>query len=81
MFDSIQGLTDTTCLVFVATYDFDNIIILTNQIFNNKTKVIRADLLDLDLDLDFEDIFKFCNISVMATFQFWEYFSFGDISF
>ena len=29
-------------------------------------KVIRADLLDLDLDYDydFEDIFRFCNISV-----------------
>ena len=39
----------------------------------NKTKVIRADLMDLDfnLDLDFEDFFGFCNISVMVKFQFW----------
>ena len=37
----------------------------------NKTKVIRADLLDLDLDLDFEEIFRFCDISVLVTYQFW----------
>ena len=36
---------------------------------DNKTKVIRADL--LDLDLDFEDIIKSGNISVLITFQFW----------
>ena len=39
----------------------------------NKTKVIRANLLDLDfdLDLDFEDIFRFCEISDLVKFQFW----------
>ena len=38
----------------------------------NKTKVIRADLLDLDfcLDLDFEVIFRLCDILVLVTFQF-----------
>ena len=42
----------------------------------NKTKVIRADILDLDLDLylrkflDFQ-YFSFSNISVLVTFQFW----------
>ena len=40
------------------------------KIAQNKSKVIRADLLSLDLDLDFDDIFRFCNISVMVTFQF-----------
>ena len=35
----------------------------------NKTKVISADL--FDLDLDFEDIIMFGNISVLVTFQFW----------
>ena len=35
----------------------------------NKTKVISADL--LDLDFDFEDIIMFGNISVLVTFQFW----------
>ena len=34
-----------------------------------KTKVIWTDF--LDLDLDFEDIFGICNVSVMVTFQFW----------
>ena len=34
----------------------------------NKTKVISADL--LDLDFDFEDIIMFGNISVLVTFQF-----------
>ena len=52
---------------------------LTNM---NKTKVVRADL--LDLDFDFEDIFRFGNISgeisVFVTFQFWQNLSFGDIS-
>ena len=39
----------------------------------NKTNVIRADLLDFDfeLDVDFEDILGFCDISVLLTFQFW----------
>ena len=39
----------------------------------NKTKVIRANLLDLAFALDFyfEDIFRFGNISVLVTFQFW----------
>ena len=39
----------------------------------NKTKVISADLLDFDLvlDLDFCDIFRFCDISVLVAFQFW----------
>ena len=44
----------------------------------NKTKVICADLLDFDCDLDWDllDIFKFCNISVLVAFflvifQFW----------
>ena len=47
----------------------------------NKTKVIYADLLDLDcdLDLDFKDIFRLCDISVLVAF-FSLYFSFGDIS-
>ena len=31
----------------------------------NKTKVIRADLLDFDFDFDFEDIIRFGNISVL----------------
>ena len=39
----------------------------------NKTKVIRANLMDLDFDsdFDFEEIFRFCNNSVMVKFQFW----------
>ena len=39
----------------------------------NNTKVIRANLLDFAFALDFyfEDIFKFDNISVLVTFQFW----------
>ena len=39
----------------------------------NKTKVIRANLLDFDfnLDSDFEDIFRFCDISVLVKFKFW----------
>ena len=37
----------------------------------NKTKVIRAALLDFDLNFDFDDIFKFGKISVLVTFQFW----------
>ena len=36
----------------------------------NKTKVISADLLGLNFDFDFEGIFRFCNISIMVTFQF-----------
>ena len=38
----------------------------------NKTKVIFADLLDFDcdLDLDFKDIFKFCDIRVLVAFLF-----------
>ena len=35
----------------------------------NKTKVIKADL--LDLDFDFEDSVRFCKNLVMVTFQFW----------
>ena len=37
-----------------------------NQINPNKTKVISADLLEFDFDLDFNfyDIFRFCDISV-----------------
>ena len=48
----------------------------------NKTNVIRADLLhfDFDLDVDFEDINRFCNISVFITIQFRSHFSFDDIS-
>ena len=34
----------------------------------NKTRVISADL--LDLDFDFEDIVMLGNISVLVTFQF-----------
>ena len=47
----------------------------------NKTKVIRADLLDFafDLDFNFEDIIRFGNISVLVTFQFLWHFSFDDI--
>ena len=38
----------------------------------NKTKVIRADLLDFDfdLDLDFEEIIRFCEILGLVTFHF-----------
>ena len=52
------------------------------KIYLNKTKVIRADLLDLnlDLDFDFEEIFRFCDISVFATFQCLGPSSFGDFS-
>ena len=46
----------------------------------NKTKVIMADLLDLDLDFYFEAIFfRLCNTSVNVTFHFCKHFSFGDI--
>ena len=47
----------------------------------NKTKVIRADLLDFafDLDLNFEDIFRYGNISVLLSFQFWCHFSLDDM--
>ena len=38
-------------------------------LYDNKTKVISADL--LDLDFDFEDIIMFGNISVLLTFQYW----------
>ena len=38
------------------------------KVDNNKTKVISADL--LDLDLDFEDVIRFGNVSVLVTFQF-----------
>ena len=41
------------------------------------TKVISADL--LDLDFDFEDIIKVGDISVLVTFQFWWHISFDDI--
>ena len=37
---------------------------------SNKTKVIRADLLDFDLDSNLEDSFRFGNISVLVTFCF-----------
>ena len=39
---------------------------------NNKTKMIKADLLGFALDFDFyfEEIFGFSNISVLITFQF-----------
>ena len=46
--------------------------------YKNKTKVISADL--LDLDFDFKDIIMFGNISVLVTFQFWWHFSFDKIS-
>ena len=38
----------------------------------NKTKVIRANLLDFAFDLDFyfDDIIRLGNISVLVTFQF-----------
>ena len=39
-------------------------------IASNKTKVIRADLLDFDFDFDLEDIFTFSDISVLVSFQF-----------
>ena len=53
----------------------------------NKTKGIRAILLDFAFNLDFyfEDIFRFGNISVLVTFkflvtfQFWWHYSFSDI--
>ena len=39
----------------------------------NKTKVISADLMDKKKksDLDFYNIFRFCDISVLVAFQFW----------
>ena len=47
---------------------------------DNKTKVISADL--LNLDFDFEDIIiMFGNISVLVKFQFWWNSSFGDHKF
>ena len=46
-----------------------------------KAKVIRANLMHFDFDLYFEDIFRFCDISSLITFQFWLHCSFGDISF
>ena len=51
-------------------------------IYVNKTKVISAVFLefDFDLDLNIYDIFRFCDISVKITFQFWWHISFGDIS-
>ena len=47
------------------------VTVVTKKI--NKTNVIRAYVLDLHFDLgfEFEEIFTFCNISVMKTFQFW----------
>ena len=41
---------------------------------------MQSDLRDLDLDLDFEDLFRCCNISVTVTFKFWLKFYFGEIS-
>ena len=38
----------------------------------------QADL--LDFDLDFEEIFRFCDISVLVTYQFCGHSSFGDFS-
>ena len=46
---------------------YDKLMLTRNII--NKTKVIRVNL--IDLDFDFEDIFRFCKISVMVTYQFW----------
>ena len=45
---------------------------LPRLVLKNKTKVIRADLLDFTFDLDFyfEDSFRFGNISVLVTFLF-----------
>ena len=37
----------------------------------NKTKVLRADLLELDYDFAYDDIFRFFNTSVITTFKFW----------
>ena len=44
-----------------------------SKIKNNNNKVTRADLLDLDFDSDFNfvDVFRFCDVSVLVTFQFW----------
>ena len=36
----------------------------------NKTKVIRANLLDFDLNFDFEDSYRFYDILFLITFQF-----------
>ena len=38
--------------------------------YKNKTKVIRANLMnfDYDLDLDFENFFRFCDILFLVTF-------------
>ena len=45
-----------------GTFYFSNIQLLGN--INDKTKMISADLLDFDLDLDFDlqDTFRFCDI-------------------
>jgi hypothetical protein len=48
---------------------------LSLNIVLNKTKVIRADLLDFDLDFDLRTLLDLVhvlgNISVLVTFQFW----------
>ena len=41
----------------------------SSELNKNKTKVISADL--LDLDFYFVDIIMFGNISVLVTFKFW----------
>ena len=61
--------------VFPIVADMESIVcftrprLLNTNIKLNKTKVVRADLQDLYFDLD--NILKFGNISVLATFQFW----------
>ena len=44
-----------------------------SDLVQNKAKAIRTDILDLDfnLDLDFDEIFWFGDISVLVTFQFY----------
>ena len=37
----------------------------------NMTQLISADVMDFDLDLEFEEIFDFVEIPVLVTFQFW----------
>ena len=57
---------------------------MVGTVYQNKVKVMRADL--LDLDFNFEDILKLGNISVfgnisnLLTFQFWLHLSFSSIS-
>ena len=64
-----DGSTHSSCLAQYVESEVESGVAK----YLNKTKVIRADLLDFDFDFDFdfEDIIRFGNISVLVTFQFW----------